>query len=139
MYYSQVRLMEDHITLPERKGSQKRPAYAGATAQANDPVQNKFFRTKPASANVSSSNGGWAEIRVVIPSAKAQANVRPYVGAHQERANPTPKTVAANAEECLNAIRDRADADSSEASDPFRLTNVAAVVQPKCMINGKRR
>jgi len=71
MYYSQVRLMEDHITLPERKGSQKRPAYAGATAQANDPVQNKFFCTKPASANVSSSNGGWAEIRVVIPSPHA--------------------------------------------------------------------
>jgi phosphoribosylformylglycinamidine (FGAM) synthase-like enzyme len=77
-----------------------------------------------------------------IPSAhaaNAHANVNPYAGADRAIVNPTPRIVAANADECPNAINDRVDADSSEPRDPFRLTNVAALVHPKCIVNGNSK
>ena len=61
-------------------------------------------------------------------AAKAQAIVNPYAGAAGPKT--TPRRPAVTAEACPTATMAESLTDSLMATDPFKFTNVAAVVQP---------
>ena len=69
-------------------------------------------------------------------AASAHPITKPYTGAFRVQVTAIPSAVANATETCPNRATYFGLLDI-EATEPFRFTNVAAVVQPKCSDVGK--
>ena len=70
-------------------------------------------------------------------AARAHATVKPYTGEARARVTPIPNSVATTVEAWPTPTTVVSATESSLAMLPFKLTKVAAVVQPKCTVKGK--